>query len=371
MDRRAFLASGVGLASVGVAGCIHGGPEPADDGDGEFDREESPENLPPVYENRPDAVYHPTHTEGMDHVATDAEGDYYVGLMYSWPERFWTISGTVTNEVELTLDDDFHLMASVWEPESEVVLPAQVDTTLYLDGDEVVSTNLWHMLSQNMGFHYGDNLDAAGDGDYRVELDVTPEDVEWRRGFEDGFEPRSVDLEFLYREEERNLIFYEMFDEEVGSRAALEPMDMHAHGDHSHGHDGHPGLSTAPDPDDLEGVVGVAEQASGDASLVLAAYPGGEFGGGEDEEYLAVLPRTPYNGFTMPMADVSAEVEGVEVDLSQSVDPELDVHYGAFVESFDHEDVDVRVEFGVPPQLSRHEGYETAFLDMQPVSDWS
>lgn len=380
MDRRAFLASGAAFVSAGFTGCIHGGPETADagDGDGEvdggFDREENPQDLPPVYGDRPDAVYHPTHTEGMDHVSSDVDGSIHVALMYSYPERFWTISGGETNQVDILGGDDVHLMASVWEPDSGVVLPAQVDATVYEDGDEVTSTNLWHMLGQNMGFHYGDNVGLGGDGDYTVELSVTPENVEWRRGFTDGFDLHSVELELPYREAERNLIYYEMYGDEVGSRTALEPMDMHAHGDHTHGHSGHPGLSFAPDVaelDGVDGVVGVAEQAAGDASLVLAAYPAGDFGGEEDEEYLAVLPRTPYNGYTLPMASASAEVEGETVELRQSVDPELDVHYGAFVDGFSHEDLDVTVEFGVPPQLARHEGYETAFLDMQPVSTWS
>jgi arylsulfatase A-like enzyme len=53
---------------------------------------------------------------------------------------------------------------------------------------------------------------------------------------------------------------------------------------------------------------------------------------------------------------------------SRTLDPGLGYHYGAAlgdtaVESGD----DLTLEVPTPPQVARHEGYETAFVDMAPV----
>jgi hypothetical protein len=61
---------------------------------------------------------------------------------------------------------------------------------------------------------------------------------------------------------------------------------------------------------------------------------------------------------------LSASVDGSDpVGLSPALDPELDFHYGAIVEGLSA-DSSVEVTVDVPPQVARHEGYETAFLEM-------
>jgi hypothetical protein len=48
------------------------------------------------------------------------------------------------------------------------------------------------------------------------------------------------------------------------------------------------------------------------------------------------------------------------------VDPDLGYHYGAPVSEAKSGDR-LTVTVDAPPQLARHEGYETAFLKMPPV----
>jgi hypothetical protein len=49
--------------------------------------------------------------------------------------------------------------------------------------------------------------------------------------------------------------------------------------------------------------------------------------------------------------------------LRSTLDPELGYHYGAAVESVESGD-SLTVTVDAPPQVSRHEGYETAFVKM-------
>ncbi|MEF8829781.1 MAG: hypothetical protein V5A49_12145, partial [Haloarcula sp.] len=86
----------------------------------------------------------------------------------------------------------------------------------------------------------------------------------------------------------------------------------------------------------------------------------------DGESYLAVSARTPYNRVPLPMMSldgtVDADGETVFDDaLTAGVHPELGYHYGAIVETTAQEP-SVGVDVVAPPQVSRHEGYETAFL---------
>ncbi len=66
----------------------------------------------------------------------------------------------------------------------------------------------------------------------------------------------------------------------------------------------------------------------------------------------------------MMSLDGSVEADGETVfddALTAGVHPELGYHYGAVVETATQEP-SVGVDVVAPPQVSRHEGYETAFL---------
>ena len=83
---------------------------------------------------------------------------------------------------------------------------------------------------------------------------------------------------------------------------------------------------------------------------------------------IAVSARTPYNGLVLPaMAllgtltrDDETTFEGA---LERTLDPALGYHYGAVIGSVESGD-GLTLSVGTPPQVARHKGYETAFLDM-------
>jgi len=53
--------------------------------------------------------------------------------------------------------------------------------------------------------------------------------------------------------------------------------------------------------------------------------------------------------------------------LTPALAPELGTHYGAVLDDLRSGDV-VHLAVDTPPQFARHEGYETAFLDMPPMT---
>jgi len=80
--------------------------------------------------------------------------------------------------------------------------------------------------------------------------------------------------------------------------------------------------------------------------------------------YLFVSARTPYN--RIPLPGMALAVEGdVEGTLTQTLDGELGHHYGRAVTLDAGDTFDIVTQ--TPPQVARHRGYETAFLDVDPI----
>jgi len=104
----------------------------------------------------------------------------------------------------------------------------------------------------------------------------------------------------------------------------------------------------------------------------LESPPEGIDAGG-DSPYLYVSARTPYNRMVIPaMAVTGTLARGGETvfegEFVRTLDPDLGYHYGAALGGAAAEpgdDLTLRVP--TPPQVARHEGYETAFLEMSPV----
>lgn len=352
MERRQFLRGTGILGATAVAGCL-----------GLFEtRSVGRGNAPPLVENRPDAVYYPTHIEGMKMIGMKQAGDYSVGFMYSFPHRFWTVTGSRTEKVSIGDSDSVHLMASIWDKETGIVLPVDsgVNIKITKDGNEIANKSPWPMISQNMGFHYGDNYALEGDGRYRLEFEVGAMNaVRKTRGFEDKFDRNEVvTIDLSYTKDERDGIMYRPLDDKKGQKGAVDLMKM----------DMVP-TSVAPSKSELPGKT-LEEKTSGDAVFVTTVIREGPLVG-DKNAYIAVSPRTPYNRIILPMMFLSARVErnGETVfdgSLKQSIDPELNYHYGAQVDNVKTGDK-LTVSVDTPPQVSRHEGYETAFIDMPPV----
>ena len=342
MHRRRFLATAGLSTTAALAGCL-----------GAFETTTSRE--PPLVENRPDAVYLPSHSEGMLMAGSKAVGDLRAALTYSFPHRFWTVEQDgdefATRMVEIRGDDALHLMTSVWVPDTEVVVPnTGLSVEILRDGDLVSEEVIYPMLSQRMGFHYGANFSLDGDAVYDVRVSVGGLSIPRYGGFEGRFaDPASAAFELDYREERVNGIAVERFDDRAGDRDAVSPMEM-----------GEMPVGRVPDPFPGEAL---GAGTLGDLGLVAGRLTGDRFGA---DPYLAVGAHTPYNRLAVPGAGLSARVErGGEALFDDRLSPALDsavgFHYGASVPDLAADDA-VTARVDTPPQVARHEGYETAFL---------
>jgi hypothetical protein len=348
--RRDLLRGCVTAGAVGLSGCL-----------GLLETRSA--RTPPVPENRPDGAYVPSHVEGTSMQGTATAGDYAFGLTYSYPHRFWTVSGTDVSLTRVRDDDDVHLMAVVWDPVTRTVLP---DTGLSLeitrDGELVSQEVIYPMLSQPMGFHYGANFGLAGDGSYTVQLSVAGVATRRTGAFRDRFdEPATAELPLEYSERARDDLPYELLGDRTGTRGVVDRRTTEAMPD-----------SRAPPPAEMPGrTLGAATSDDARFVAVLTGPPAGVSVGADgdaDGRYLAVSPRTRYHGTVLPAMELAATLvrDGDtvhEATLTRTLDPDLGYHYGtllgdeATVRSGDELVLSVRLQ----PQTARHEGYETAF----------
>jgi hypothetical protein len=365
MDRRSFLHTGISLGLAGVtasAGCL-----------GLFETRSA--LAPPLVENRPSAVYYPTHKEGMKTVGTKRVKGYTVALMYSYPHRFWLMNDDQRNKVSIKSSDSVHLMGSVWDRETKTALPVGNPPIKIRDGDAFVrSKPLWSMLSQNMGYHFGDNIELPGNGTYTVELQFGPVNSRRTGAFRDAFDKAaSATFEFDFNRKELEDIKFELLPDKKGKPGALDPMQMKK-----------VPVSQLSQPKELPGRH-LGTVTSGDAALAVMAMDQPPKGiktktntktnntkSNTDSTYLAVSPRTPYNRYPLPSMSLSATLKrnGTTVfdkpkPLIATLDPDFGYHYGTTLSRHRLKSGDtLRLTVGVPPQVARHEGYETAFIDM-------
>ncbi|MFC6733178.1 twin-arginine translocation signal domain-containing protein [Haladaptatus sp. DYSN1] len=345
MNRRTFLrASGV-VGTAALAGCT-----------GMFETRSVRE--PPLADFRPNAVYLPTHAEGMEMVGMGKSGDYQFALMYSYPHRFWNMNEGATQRTDAQSDDSVHLMATVWDPETGVVLP-ETGLSVEIDGEEEV---IYPMLAQQMGFHYGDNMPLSGDGTYTATISVGGINIRRTGAFQDKFgDPASVDIDFEFSQSKLEELPYRLLEDEAGNRGALEPMNMEMMPN-----------GTVPAKDDLPGTL-VGEATSGDAVFLATLLSGDEVPAGIDgDAYLALSARTPYNQYVIPAMGLSGTLSAAgetvsELQFTRTLDPALNYHYGALVDADASWD-ELGVTVDIVPQVARHEGYETAFIDMEPMT---
>ena len=342
MQRRDFLSAAAVAGTGALAGCT-----------GLFETQSVRDD--PMVEDPPDAAYFPTHVDGMEMAGMGMAGPYKAALSYTWPHRFWTVTGTRTKRVEVAKDDTVHLMATVWDADSGMVVPTANNTAeVSRDGELVDERSLWPMLSQPMSFHFGDNVALDGEGTYTASIQISPSDANLTGDFEGKFgETATADIEFEYARSTLEQLMYKPLDDRKGMQGAVSPMEMEMMP-----------TATTPATDDFPGeVVQVAK--SGDAEFVVATIEDARFG---DGTYLAVSPRTPHNSYPLPFMGLSATLErgGESVfddSLAATLDSELGYHYGASIDGIESGD-SLALTVETPPQVSRHEGYETAFLDM-------
>ncbi|MFB6093435.1 MAG: hypothetical protein ABEJ77_00650 [Halanaeroarchaeum sp.] len=349
MKRRRFLATAGALGTAGLAGCSSA-----------LDWRSS--YAPPVVEDRPRAVYYPSHVEGMDVIGTKTAGGYGCALFTTYPHRFWLVTGSHTQRVSIESEDSMHLMVAVWDTETGIVVPDASPAVRVTVGDRHVTTvNPWSMLSQPMGLHFGANVTLPAAGEYAAQVDLSPPSIARHGSMPRGpASPVTCTFPLSYSRAALRELPIRRFPEKKGTRGAVDPMPMPKVPD-----------SQVPEPAALPGTP-LGTGTSGDAAVAVRAIPDARpFGGTAEETYLAVSPRTPYNRYQLPFASLSASVERAgrtiaDERLAAGVHPDLSVHYGTTLEALDPGDR-VTVEVDTPPQMSRHEGYETAFLSMDEI----
>ena len=216
--RRAFLGSVAGGGLVGTAGCL---------GTLGFSRQSAWRD-PPLVEDRPEAVYVPAVTEGMRMYGRTTAGRYGVALMYSYPHRFWTLSGRERTKTVVEADDDIHLMVSLWDTETERVLPLDTGVAIEIrQGGEVVTQEVaYPMLSQTMGLHYGSNYVLDGEGAYEARVRIGGVSLRRTGGYAGAFEsPETATLGFEFDTDELHEVSISR-PENAGERGAVAPMEM-------------------------------------------------------------------------------------------------------------------------------------------------
>jgi hypothetical protein len=351
MRRRDFLRAGAASVAGTTAGCTQLSGL----------IETRPFGVPPMLEDRPARVYYPTHVEGMAMAGIGRSNGYACALAYSYPHRFWLVTGTRTKKVEIGREDTLHLMPTIWhEKTGRRLVDASVSLSIEGDAEGLPDLRPWSMLSQPMGPHFGDNVSLPGDGTYAVTVEMRAPGAELTGSMADAPDAASFEFEFEYRQERRDDLRITEFPEKEGTSGAVAPMEM-----------GATPSAGLPAPEELPGtLVGVG--TGGDAVFAAVGLTGADadrFGG--DGAYLAVSPRTPYNRYPLAMASLSATVErggstAFDGRLTARLDSELGYHYGASIDDVGADDaVSLRVD--APPQVARHEGYETAFVDATTV----
>ncbi|GAD51509.1 hypothetical protein MBEHAL_0269 [Halarchaeum acidiphilum MH1-52-1] len=348
VSRRSFLAASATGAITGLAGCSSLNLTSDETGDSS-----GSENA--TVADRPDAVYYPTHVDGMLLSGVRKANGYACALTYTMPHAFWLVTGERATRAGPTADDEIHVMPVVWDAETGQRLTDLNPVLRFRDGGRVLTSDApWPMLAQQMGFHFGDNVALPGGGTYDVTLRVGAPAAR-HTGALATPDSATFDFSLAYSPKELDAISYRTLDQ-AGERGAVEPMDMTA-----------VPSAALPKPDALPGRL-LGTGTAGDAAVVATVLDDAtRFGGDDSDVYLAVSPRTPYNRYPLPMAGLDARVGGTTHDLRETIDGELGHHYGAAIGG-DVEDAPVTVSVDVPPQVSRHEGYETAFLDTPRVT---
>lgn len=344
---------------------------------------------PSLVENRPEASYIPTHREGMEMIGMGMADDLMVGLMYSYAHRFWVLENEggeyVANRIDIQRDDAIHLMATPFHRPTGTVVPGTgLSVEVTKDGSLVSQETIYPMLSQRMGFHYGANFPLEGDGTYDVNVSVGGTNINRFGEFEGLFgDAASATIEFEYSEAARNEIPYTLLEDQAGTEGALEPMEMEM-------------MPNGQAPDPFPGQR-IGEATSGDAQFVVhqlsedrfasvdsegtqqntgGNQTGGQGGDTAPPTYIAVSAQTPHNNLVIPGMGLDMTISSTghgdqrtlfDGALEPGLDPELGFHYGGVVDHL-HPGDEITLAVTTIPQVARHEGYETAFMNMEEMT---
>jgi hypothetical protein len=357
------LAALSGLGTTGLAGCLGigddgGGTDTtgpksthSHGGDG-HSHSHGAQSIDP-----PKAVYKPLHTDEMKMIGKPSTGGVTFGTMHSAPHPFLNVQSGNKKRVKVDGSETMHLMVKPWSTDPSVVpATASLSAEITKDGQFLGSPTMWPMLSQPMGFHFGENVTLDGPGTYTVEIRLVPPSSKLTGSVADTFgEPIETQLEFEVGE--RDLQYGQNAVPSSGQKGATKPMM------------GKKGQLTPAE--DLPGTF-LGTQQRDDAVFAMTKLTDVARLDASDSTYLAVSPRTPYNRYPLSNMSLSATVmrdsETIfDGSLTDTLDEQLGLHYGTTLDSLQTGDrLTVRVDGG-RSNVSRHAGYDTAFLEMDTV----
>ena len=185
MRRRDLLTAGALSSALSLAGCLE-----------TLEREDAWREL---VVDPPDGAYVPPKVDEMLPLGTATADGLEVSLSATRPHSFWTIADGERARADVRDHHDVHLMATVTDAETGLAVPTSVSTAIRSRGERIDERTLWPMLSQRMGFHYGDNVPLGEDGSHAATVRIEPASVDAADALADRLEsPRTVDLEFEY-----------------------------------------------------------------------------------------------------------------------------------------------------------------------------
>ena len=295
---------------------------------------------PPVVVDRPDAVYIPAIIEGMRPLGMVDVGPLTVMLSYSYPHRFYRITGTQREVVPVGADDSIHLMLSVNATATGVPVVVPSGVTVAIErGDRLVTEEVvYPMISQQMGVHYGGNIALTGAGTYTIGFTLGGTQIDT-----DGLLGTTAVADrvaFAFDPAALGEISIE-YPTDAGERGAMPAGPMGQR-------------QQLPEP--LAAPAGwarVGTAAMGDLRLEGFTDAAGR---------LRVVAMTRYNRYPMPMLSLQAG----DVALPPVIDRQLGYHYRSTTAVDAAAAVPLRAT--LPPQVARHDGYETAFMQLPAVS---
>jgi hypothetical protein len=284
-------------------------------------------------------------------------GEFQAGVMYTVPHRFWAVTGAELQKTPRV--GSIHLMAVIWDSKTGTILPeAGLSVEIRQDTELISEEVIYPMLSQQMGFHYGGNFSLPTDGAYTALVSIGGLSIRRTGAFQDRLdESATIEIPFTFDEIERDAVTSTELSA-YGKRGAVKPIEMEMLPQATAlAESALPGIHATPKSDDAVLATGTMRP------------PEGVNGTGD---YLYVSARTPYNRLILPAMGLYAVVSraGEQIfkgSLRRTLDSELGYHYGVTLGARVTAGDTVRLEPRTPPQLSRHEGYERAFVQMKPV----
>lgn len=358
MDRRKFLRNAGLLSTTALAGCINDPPTTDVPTDTDTD---TPPTTPTQTPEPLRGVYVAPHMDEMKMIGmtTAANGRLKIAVSYALPHEFYLVTGPRFQQIDADPRATMHLMVSIWDTETTLTPPqAEPTVTISRDGEELTSLNPWPMLSQPMGYHFGDNVSVRGDGNYTFDIELNNDSSTMPSSLEDVFSETTVSLEKQF-DPASALELGEMASDNPDDPGAIPPMEM----------DMMP-VPQQPQFEDIPVELTDGKLTNG-ARVAVGTTDAAEFGV-DSEQYLVVATQSQYNRYMLPLMSVAATItrDGDELysdTIDSSLHPDIGHFYGAGVPELQPGD-EVVIVFQSPPQTSRHIGYEESFRRMETLN---